>query len=275
MSSVPSSRATRMPRLQTLAIVLAAGCTSYSTRIVDDPARWRAAVGNDGSEEVRFISASGRSTGWLATSRLVIVGDAVCLRSSEPPWSRVSAVRVSQLTDSNIAATLVDLPRSIPVVHLGHGEVELETRGQDLTSWVTSVAHDPADAAVARYRVTAWQISLGPFTWRELARVGNPMFGWPIEGTTAELRHVDVARSILLSALAAPVVVAAAGIAVAARTPSPLLSDEPPRLRSEESGTRAADLPVVLVGAAIEAQGTDPHGTWSARLCNPSFEVQP
>jgi hypothetical protein len=239
-----------------LLAVIATGCAVHDTRVVNDPARWQ---GDDG--ELRLIRKSdGATTSWIPRSELVIAGAAVCKRNHHP-WKSVTAVRVAQLTDANIAAILVDLPRSIRVTHKGGGVITLATDGRDLSRWLGSRAHDPADAGVRRYHVEAWGVWRGPLTWLELADAGTPMLGWPVEGTRAERRDLATGKTIAVSLLIIPVFVVAAGIAVAAQTPSPFPSDGPSRRRDPHAGE--APLKLLLEGAPPE-----PPGTWGPRPCH-------
>jgi hypothetical protein len=257
----------RLPHLMFMAVAIltTSSCSVHSVRTIEHPAAIRALIGKGDSTEVRLISATGASTGWLPSARLVMVRDNVCLQATERPWKNVEAVRVSNLTDANISAILVDLPRSIRVVHLGHGEIRLETGGRDLSKWLRSVAHDPVDIAVPRYHVMAWQVWLGPLTWSELARAAQPMLGWPIAGTTAEVREVNAAASVGLTVAAVPVVLLAAGISVVSRARVPFPSDAPPRQRQQRPV--GADPPGALVDAILEGERESP-GTWSPRPCD-------
>src|SRR5690606_34736387 len=153
----------------------------------------------------------GDRTTWIPAWRLSVVGDMVCLHRSESPWSRVESLRISRLDDGNVAAILAALPLGIEVRHLGSGVVEVQTRGRDLTRWVRSRVHDPEQVPIARYEVKlpgGWAPSL---TWQDLVHLGAWMVGWPIAGTSAEVRRVDVARSIALSIVSVPAVLAVAG----------------------------------------------------------------
>lgn len=272
--------------IATVATLVAAGCATPASTVrkVEHPDELRGVIDRDLSTQVRLISATGESTGWLPSAELVRVGDLICLKSDDLPWSQITAIRVSSLTDANIGAILVDLPRPIRVVHLGSGATRLETGGIDLAPWVRSAAHDPADVGVARYHVMAWGAWRGPLTWAELQRASRPLLGWPVAGASAELRDINTGgdtsggagASAAIVALAIPFVIIAAGISVAGHMSSPLPSDEPWRPRR---GRRATDAPLALVGEAVKrprdgAEGQGPSrgspraaGSWAPRPC--------
>lgn len=204
--------------------LLGAGCTVHSTRRVEGT-NLSASVGRNNRDEIRLLAGDGRATTWLPSSRLVVVGQMLCVQLTDREWAHVDAIRIAQLTDDNIAAILVGLPRDVRVMHRGGGEIELETRGRDLRGWLRSAAHEANDRGVPRYRVMAWQAWLGPFTWTQLGLQSKPMPGWPIAGTTAEIRRVDIAGSIALTAVAVPVVLLAAGFAAIVHAPLPIPGD--------------------------------------------------
>ena len=257
-----------------IALLAASACTVHSVRTVEQAYELDTVVGRGLDTQVKLISETGESTGWLPSSALVMSGNMLCVRATGEPWSQIQAVRVTDLTDANIANILVGLPRSIRVVHLGNGEARLETDGEDLSAWLGSAAHDRSDVRVQRYHVMVWDTWFGPLTWRQLGRAARPMLGWPISGTSAQLRDVDAASSALLTAIAAPAIVLAAGVAVAGRVSSPLPSDQPPRPRGQP---RATDAPLELVGVVAEAQRSSAPGAWRPRACNlrGSREAQP
>ena len=233
------------------------GCVVRTTTVVEDPGRVRAMLDSGSSSgDVRLHSSSGLLTSWLPRSSLVVVGDLACVRPSQRAWQTVAAIRVSELSDENIAAILVDLPRTIRVEQRGGGEIELATGGDDLSGWLNSRAHDPADRGVRRYAVftAGWS---EPVTWGELAHAGRPMVGWPIAGTTAELRKVDPVTSIVLSVIAAPAALLLVGVLVAPQVVR-LPSDNPPH---ERHHSVLADLPP---GGLEHA---DPQGNWAASPC--------
>jgi hypothetical protein len=248
-----------------LTMILGA-CAVPAVRKVEGTAGLRSVVYGTDEVEVRLISEAGQSTGWLSSAELKLVGDMVCMESPEPPWERVTAVRVTDLTDANIAGILTDLPRSIRVVHLGNGEAGLETEGEDLTPWVKSTEHPSSDRRVPRYHVLEGEDWRGPLTWVELKRVGQPLIGWPVAGTSAEVRDgsIDASSSIAATIIAAPFVIIAAGIAVAARVPSVGPSDSPRGRRD----TSKADAPLELVRSVGESASTSAGSTrWFARPC--------
>jgi hypothetical protein len=250
-----------------LLTILTGACAVPAVRKVEGPAGLRSVVYGANAVDVRLISESGQSTGWISSAELKLVGDMVCMRSPEPPWERVTAVRVTDLTDANIAGILTDLPRSIRVVHLGNGEARLETEGEDLTPWVKSTEHPASDRRVRRYHVLEGEDWRGPLTWAELKRVGQPLVGWPVAGTSAEVRDgIDTGASIAATIAAAPFILIAAGIAVAARAPSVGPSDSPRGRRD----TSKADAPIELVGSIGQSatSGEDRSGSrWGARPC--------
>jgi hypothetical protein len=231
---------------------------------VGGPAGLRSVVYGTNETMVRLISRTGQSTGWISSAELKVVGDMVCMESRAPPWRQVTAVRVTDLTDANIAGILTDLPRWIRVVHLGNGEARLETDGEDLTPWVQSTEHSSSDHRVPRYYLLEGEDWRGPLTWVELKGGRRPLVGWPIAGTSAEVRDgsIDTSSSIAATIAAAPFVIIAAGIAVAARVPSVGPSDSPQRRRD----TTKADAPLKLVRSVGQAQSASP-GTWGALPC--------
>jgi hypothetical protein len=248
------------------AILAAQGCVVHSTRKVAESAALHGLIGGKDQTEVRLIAPDGTSTGWIAASNLVFVGDMICGRSNDPPWRRIAAVRVTGLTDANIAAILVGLPRSIPVRHLGGGEVRLETNGRDLTRWFDSVAHDPSDVGLSRYHALAGDHWRGPLTWAELRHGPEPRAGWPVAGTSAELRSVDVPASVAVSVLATSAILIAAGIAVIAHVPDFLPSGGP---RQAGGGSGLADVPLALTDATLRRRRTALSGSWRPLPCEP------
>ena len=248
-------------------VLLVSGCVAYSTRTIDNPSAMHGAFDDDQSE-VQLISPSGATTSWIAAWRLSIVGDMICLRMGQSPWTQVSKVRVSQLTDATVALILGQVPYGVDVRHLLGGAVELDTEGHDLTRWVTSRAHDPEAEAIARYEVEVLGRWHGPLTWPELARLGTWMAGWPVHGTSAQVRRVSVASSVALTVLAAPVVLVAAGIAVVGRASFPMPRDDRSPRESRAPGELAArDVPLALVAASTDTQTFELAGNWPTRPC--------
>ncbi len=245
--------------ITTVTTTVLAGCVVRSTKAVQEPGRVRALLKTSSSSsagEIRLHSPSGSVTSWLPRSSIIVIGGLACVRPPERAWQTVAAIRVSELTDANIAAILVDLPRSIAVVQRAGGVIELTTAGRDLTRWLSSRAHDPADVGVRRYEVFVARWS-EPVTWRELARAGRPVVGWPIEGATAELRKIDPLTSIVLSVIAAPAAVLLLGAIVAPQVVR-LPSGNPPPAPSHSV---LADVPL---GHSPPA---DLPGTWAASAC--------
>jgi hypothetical protein len=132
----------------------------------------------------------------LATPAWAVPRHVDCLACNDD----VDSIRVSDLTDDTIASILADLPESIDVVHHIGGEVELKTRGRDISRWLRSRAHDPSDRDVRRYRVVAWHYLSEPMSWRELVNAGYPMLGFSIRDAVVEIRRADVGKTILLGA---------------------------------------------------------------------------
>jgi hypothetical protein len=248
-------------RLVLLLTVLFGGCVvRSSTSVGVDQVGSRLAKDRHG--DLRLISPTGQRTPWVRARDVVMTPDALCVKQGAP-WQYVTAIEVAALTDSNIAAILVDLPREIRVRHRGGGVIELETNGRDLARWLGSSAHDPADV-VARYRVRGWGEWDGPMTWRDLASAASPLVGWPTAGATAELRKVSVGGSIALSLIALPFAVIAVGGVMLANAPSPLPGEDPPELSFEPTNTDQ----LLAAGDAVEAGG-DAAGTWRPTRCRP------
>lgn len=244
-------------------LLVLSACVVHSQREVADPAQ---PVRAGGSAELRLRSAAGAATGWLPVDRLVVVGDKICVRPAGAAWASVTAIEIDQLSDDNIAAILVDLPRDIRVNHLGRGTISLATNGRTLTRWLRSVAHDPRDVGVARYRVLAGDRWSEPMTWADLPSAGRPpQYGWPTLGTTAEVREVSVAGTIAVTVAVAPFVLIAAGIAVAATVPLP--DGNAPDPIADRERARAGARPLEAIGRLGEAAARSHPGSWAPMPC--------
>jgi hypothetical protein len=188
-----------------LLLSLQAGCILHSTQTAITPEDIAKKVTSGGRGELRLTSATGQTTGWIERDRTMIVGDTICVRNRTRRWTNVESVRITGLTDATIALVLVDLPAAYEVTHLGDGKVELVTRGRNLTPWVKSAQHrepdESADLQPLNYYVKTWGRWRGPFSWSELKKAHSPKLGWPLLGTQAEFRKVDIASTIAVSVL--------------------------------------------------------------------------
>ncbi len=248
-------------------VILASGCVEYSTRTVDRAPAIHDAF-DDEESEVQLISPSGAMTSWIAAWRLSVVGDMICLRMTDSPWTHVSNVRVSHLTDTNVEVILGQVPYGVDVRHLQNGGVELVTDGHDLTRWVTSRIRDPETEATPRYEVEVQGRWHGPLTWPELRHLGTWMAGWPVHGTTAEVRRFSATRSVAMTVLATPFVLLAAGISIGAHAPFPVTGEDRHAHEARAMDELAArDVPLALIAASLDARTSEVAGNWPARPC--------
>lgn len=242
-----------------------AGCVVHSSPRVADPEQFlRTKCG-----PVRVVARDGQMTSWMPSEALAVVDNALCVRSAERPWKRVDAIRISQLTDGNIAAILAGLPPSVGVAHRGSGEIELATGGADLAAWLSSRAHDPSDVA-PRYLVQSWEVWRGPLTWRQLASAGRPLLGWSLADATVERRKVNVPGTIALSALAVAAIAVIAVIEIAARS-TPRRRDTP----DQSLSLRHTETAIALISLGNAAANELPPGTWLPRPCFPIADPPP
>lgn len=239
-------------------VVVGTACRIHRVSKVEDPSQVGAALRSSKDVTLRLVSPSGSRTEWLSRSHLVVVGDRVCVRN-DAAWSAVTAIRVTKLTDANIAAILVDLPRTIRVTHLGNGAIELATAGRKPTAWMRSRAHDPADRGIPRYSLQLNGTWSEPLTWSELASGAALMDGWPLAGATAEVRDVDVVSTVAVSIVAAPLLVGIAFVDLAPRASVFPGEGGPPAPRSGET--------IDGLTRVVEASAAGASGTWARRAC--------